>query len=279
MSFYSRMIGQVCPTSLMIREAFDRERIEADLAEASAFRPEAALCYASSAYTVARYLLDTGRTLPLRTVITSSEALLPHYIPTIERAFGCKVYDNYGCNDGGSWGAQCAERAGFHHDVERNIIEFTEGGRILATDLWNTAFPFLRYENGDAGAWLGGDCACGRQSPRFRIHGRAQDLLVTPTRILAPAMVSQTLLYRGLDAARVVQHSATEVEVLIVANDTFTAEGFRADQEVLEAILEGMRVRYTFVDEIPSSLSGKLRVSVNLSGIGPERVLGKPTGG
>lgn len=271
--FFSRNAGLVADTSLIFREPFDRRTIEAQLAETREFKPRAFYGYASSAYILARYLRERGRRLPLGTVVTTSEPLLPEWIEPIETAFETKVYDNYGCNEGGSWGAQCAERRGFHHDFERNIIEFVDG-RMLATDLWNTAFPFIRYENGDSGRWLEEGCACGRQSPRFEIAGRMSDLIITPTQVVGPTSLGSGFAYNGIVAARVVQHSARDVEVLIVANDSFTDEGYSERREMLLRRLDGMNVAFRFVDSIPTSYSGKHRVSINLSGLTPDKLLG-----
>lgn len=156
--------------------------------------------------------MRTGRTLPVRTVITTSEPLSPGWRVVIEQAFEATVYDNYGCNDGGAWGAQCWERRGFHHDFERSVIQF-EDGELITTVLWNTAFPFIRYRNGDAGCWIDGGSPCRRHAPRFTISGRAQDLIVTPTRIISPTTLSQVLLHEGLDDARVVQHARRSIEI------------------------------------------------------------------
>ena len=268
--------SQLCETQLRLGRAFDIERIEEDLQRVLEFQPEAAYCTPSLAFTVAKYLAQTERTLPVQTMVSTAEPLFPEYRAAIEAAFSCQVYDNYGCNEGGSWGAQCGQRQGFHHDFERNVIEFVDG-RMVATDLWNTGFPFLRYENGDVGNWLGGTCACGRQSPRFAINGRTSDLIVTPRRVLTPSAINAPLQYEGLNDARLIQHSATEVEVLLVKNGSFTRQGFRAAQIWLAELLgQEMQLQYRFVDEIPSALSGKHRVSVNLSGIQPDSVWLRP---
>jgi phenylacetate-CoA ligase len=260
------------PNTLNITRPFDPSRVEEDLERMRAFEPQAGYILASAAHLLARYLLETGRTFPLRSVITSAEMLYPEQRAAIEAAFECPVFDNYGCNDGGAWGAECAKHTGFHQDVERAFIEVVDG-RMVATDLWNTAFPFIRYENGDAGGWRTGSCDCGRSSPRFSISGRTADLIITPTQVVFPSFMNRALLHEALLDARVIQHSATEVEVLLVPSQLY-GDAARAELDAnLDGLLEGMDVTVRIVEAIPPTASGKHRVSVNRSGITAEDVL------
>ncbi|HVM12386.1 MAG TPA: hypothetical protein VM638_07925 [Actinomycetota bacterium] len=275
-SFYSRNIGTVSERALILRESLEAGRVETELEEVRAFGPEAAYCYASSAFMVASYLLDTGQTLPLRTVVTTGDQLLPEYVPVIERAFGCRVWDNFGCNDGGVWGAQCEERSGFHHDAERSILEVVDG-RLVATDLWNSAFPFLRYAIGDAGAWLEGDCPCGRGSPRFTAQGRLYDVIVGPTAALAPPAATAMFRVDGLADFRIVQTDPRTVEVLVVRASGFDAGGFDRGIQALREALPGMEVVPRFVETIAPTTSGKRRIVENRTGLSPASVWGGPT--
>jgi hypothetical protein len=75
------------------------------------------------------------------------------------------------------------------------------------------------------------------------------------------------LLYEGLDDIRVVQTTAADVEVSLIKNESFTTQGFRAARETLLNLLDGTNVKFTFVDQIPPTLSGKRRVIVNESGL------------
>jgi phenylacetate-CoA ligase len=250
------------PAALRVPEPIAPGDDEA-LARIDAFAPDGAYGYASHAYLLARELLRRGRRLPLAACVTTSEPLLPPWREVIEEAFCCTVYDNFGCNDGGVWGAQCECRAGFHQDVERGVLEF-DGTGMVATDLWNTAFPFFRYRTGDAGSWIAGDCICGRTSPRFAIQGRVTDMLVTPQGPAGPTYVSTHFLYAGVDAIRIVQRAPDDVELLYVPNGGFEAEEFDAALDGLSEALYGLRPLPRRVDAIPPTLSGKQRVSVNL---------------
>lgn len=264
-SFYSRVIGEITSDSLIIREAFDLNRIQEDLERIKNYKPQFAYCYSSSAFAMAQYLLKTGSSLPLEGVIVTSEQLLPHYIPVIEKAFQCKVFNNYGCNDGGAWGAECHERSGLHQDFERSIIEFDDNGRMLVTDLWNYGMPFIRYENGDAGEWLNKTCRCGRAMPLFKVTGRVSDHICTPTQIFAPTTVSQLLKYEYFADIQVIQHSTTHIEIFYVRNPQYALSQC---QEILAAFvshLENIEVTITETDFIPKPASEKRRICINKS--------------
>ncbi|NLP52713.1 phenylacetate--CoA ligase family protein [Bacillus sp. RO1] len=146
--------------------------------------------YASAAYELASYAIKHRvNGVKLQSVITTSEVLLPRYRKTIEEAFDCKVYDQYGANDGGVTCFECNQHAGLHIGSERCIVEIIdengntvpdgEEGRIVLTDLDNYAMPFIRYEVGDIGAITHEECQCGRGLPRLLyIKGRERDFII-----------------------------------------------------------------------------------------------------
>jgi phenylacetate-CoA ligase len=256
--------GALFPATLQLPEPLDRRRVPEYLAEIDAFAPDAIYGYTSNVYFLAEELLARGRMLPLRACVVSSETLVPEWRDVMERAYGCPVYDNYGCNDGGIWGAQCEHRLGFHQDVDRAVLEFDERGRMIATDLWNTAFPFFRYATGDEGGWLDGPCACRRTTPRFRVRGRSADMIITPAGPRGPTQISMALMYPGVDAVRLLQHALDDLELLYVPNRRFVESDFHASLERLVVELGGLVPRLHRVEEIPRSVAGKHRVSVNL---------------
>lgn len=91
------------------------------------------------------HIMTTGSTLPIA------------YRTEIEKAFGCDIIDSYSCEGT----ANCYEttaRDGYHITQYYGIIEvlddddqpITDGiGRVVSTDLWNFAHPFIRYDTQD----------------------------------------------------------------------------------------------------------------------------------
>ncbi|WJV47462.1 acyl-CoA reductase [Streptomyces flavofungini] len=104
--------------------------------------------------------------------------------------FGVKVVRSaiYGSNDLGPMGYQCDHAAGaVHHlfttQLDLEILDRTadrpapadEPGRLVFTPRTRLGQRLDRYETGDLGRWIPGDCACGRRTPRFELLGRYGD--------------------------------------------------------------------------------------------------------
>lgn len=92
-----------------------------------------------------RHIMTTGSTLPLA------------YRNTIERAFGCDVIDSYSC-EGTPNTYETKDHDGYHVTKFYGIIEVLDNnnspisdgiGRVVSTDLWNLAHPFIRYDTQD----------------------------------------------------------------------------------------------------------------------------------
>jgi phenylacetate-CoA ligase len=122
-------------------------------------RPVLLESYVDAAESLAEFINMSNRRLKYspRGVITSAGTLFPDWREDIERAFGCPVYNRYGCREAGdiacSRGAEALYVNPFTHVVEvvdadgRRIARGT--GRILVTALNNLSMPLIRYDIGD----------------------------------------------------------------------------------------------------------------------------------
>lgn len=110
--------------------------------------------YVSSIYMLADFALKNNISIQLKSAFVTSEMLFENQRKCIQTAFKCDVYDNYSLYDGG---VSAYEMKGIGRiiDMERAYMEIdqSEGneGRILATQFYNTVFPFIRYDTGDIG--------------------------------------------------------------------------------------------------------------------------------
>ncbi|MFA7329559.1 MAG: hypothetical protein WC326_00665 [Candidatus Delongbacteria bacterium] len=127
----------------------------------------------------------------LRAVWSTSTPLPASLRHKMERAFGCPVYDQYGCGEVFWLACECREQAGLHVFASRRTIEAVDGqdrpqpagewGDLLITDHENRVFPIIRYRNGDRGRLLAGACPCGRSLPLMdSVKGRISDALRLP---------------------------------------------------------------------------------------------------
>lgn len=124
-----------------------------------------------------------ARSLDLRGVLLSGDAVTKALRSGIESGFGCPVFVHYGLTECGLGGAvECDERCGSHmreadliHEiVDRGGRELPPGswGEIVITTLTREAMPLLRYRTGDEGRVIAGPCACGSVLSRIELRGR-----------------------------------------------------------------------------------------------------------
>lgn len=141
------------------------------------FKPSIVRGYASSLYYVARYIEANALTINKpKAVVSSTEILHARMRETIERVFGCKVFDSYGCREVSQIATECEAHCGLHIVFENQYVEL-DGQDIIITNLNNYVMPFIRYRVGDLAEKIEtGSCSCGRNSPRiFNLIGRDND--------------------------------------------------------------------------------------------------------
>lgn len=235
--------------------------------------------YASSIYFFARWLEENDVSVPaLDAVFTTAEKLFPHARMTIERVFGCRVYDNYGLNDGGISAFECSEHAGLHIDSERGLMEIVdrndrpinEGeGRILATSLYNFAMPFIRYDTGDAGVVADDICPCGRPYPLLKeILGRQQEMLFTPGGGSVHGGFINHIFWQfpHVKEFQVVQKEIGTLIINIVPEPSFEEKEMDEMRMLLDSQGKGWDVQFRLVDEIDRSRAGKYKYIINEMG-------------
>jgi phenylacetate-CoA ligase len=190
---------------------------EADLKEIILFmnrqRPLFVRGYASSIALLAHFLVDNPHlalNYQLKGIFTTAEMLSISQRTLIEKAFNAKVFDQYGLNDGGISAYENGELDGFLIDTERSIIEavdeknlplFDTPGTLLATSLYNYAFPFLRYDTGDMGVIS--DDSLKKTSNRLllkRLLGRSTDYIKINNKVIGSPVL--TVLMGKLDVKK-----------------------------------------------------------------------------
>lgn len=139
--------------------------------------------YASAIHRLARFIIDSKLTprTRLRAVMCTAEVMTPAMRVDIEHALGVPCFNQYGCNDAGVSAFECELRDGLHLITPRCFAEVLEDGRLIATDLSNTAMFLPRYDTGDRVRMSGRRCPCGRGLPLIEeVLGRQNDLVVDP---------------------------------------------------------------------------------------------------
>lgn len=243
-------------------------------AEIDAFRPEVVVGYVGPLVRMAEWILASGHAIHRpQSVLGAAEALHPAQRATLEQAFGCPVFNTYGCREFMLIASECERRDGLHMTADHLRVEL-DGlrttpagepvGEVVVTDLHNYGMPFMRYVNGDLATPHDGACACGRGLPLLRrIDGRKLDTLRTPAGHLLPGeyIVYAFLGVTGVRQYQVVQREPTALDIRLVPGEGFgEADVAKIRAEITKAIGAAMELRFHLVDEIPPSASGKRRV-------------------
>ena len=248
------------------------------------FRPDIIRGYSSSVYLMAKYLNKRGlrQVLP-RAVITSAESLDRFQRETIEKAFGCPVFDYYGSREVGSMAAECEKHNGYHVSAENVVMEYVkngenvssgEEGEIIVTNLRNFGMPFIRYAIGDVGKPSTEVCSCGRGLPLMAsIEGRISQFMavydkqsgrVIPVSSAAPGPLSMVLMNVPIERYQIVQESLSHLTIKAVKGKGYLQKHSDYVINSLRNIFgDDLDIDFEFLDDLPPLPSGKRSVFIS----------------
>lgn len=259
----------------------DNEKVKNYVHQIIKFKPKFIRGYPSSIAIIANYLLenDIHEIKPLA-IMTTAETLFKSNRKVISDAFGCDVFDQCGCNDGGENLCECKEHVGYHIGIERAIHEFVneanepvsnnEIGHIILTDLWNYAMPLIRYDAGDMGTPTDEMCPCGRGLPLIKsFEGRSIDQIVLPDGKLIPGLtLTDALEMYGMEDKireyQIIQEEVNKFTINIVKNEGYTTESSAEIHNFFMGHLgASVNVKIDFVDAIPRTNANKRRIVIS----------------
>lgn len=229
-------------------------------------RPTIVRSYPAPLYLLAQYRNDHPEyTFTPQHLMTTGSTLPEAHRETIERAFGCDVIDSYSC-EGVPNVYETTAHDGYHITEYYGIIEVLDEhdqpvvdgiGRVVSTDLWNYAMPFMRYDTQDLVEVQNGRIC--------RIVGRDSDVLVSDDgEIFTNHNFSHFFLYEidAVDTYQIVKHKDQSVTFRLVVNPRYNAdvEAYIIQHWGFEL---GFPVRVEVVDEIPLMDNNKRMIIIN----------------
>jgi phenylacetate-CoA ligase len=147
--------------------------------------------YVGALERVADYILKNNLKINTLKLIWSTAAPLHKNTRIkLEKAFNCKIMNQYGCNEVANIAIQCPHGNDLHINYDcvhmdvvdkigQSIVE--EEGDILVTNLYSYVFPLIKYRLGDKGALSTNRCICGNLLPLLKeVKGRISDAVYTP---------------------------------------------------------------------------------------------------
>jgi phenylacetate-coenzyme A ligase PaaK-like adenylate-forming protein len=121
-------------------------------------------------------------------IMTGGEYLSDDLRKRLAETFNCYVQTSYSCTEGGTVACECTHQH-FHINDDWLIVEPVDkdgnpvadgvlSDKILLTNLYNYAQPFIRYEVTDRVIMHHESCPCGNPSPWIELEGRTDDITV-----------------------------------------------------------------------------------------------------
>ena len=241
------------------------------------YRPEVIVAYVGPLVRLAQWLLATGRKIHRpQSIIGAAEALHEFQREILEQAFGCPAFNTYGCREFMLIASECEQRHGLHVNADHLVVELQQAksaqastgtGEVVITDLFNYGMPFIRYVNGDTATASTSACSCGRGLPLLSsVGGRVLDAIRTPEGHVLPGEFFPHMLkdVPGLQRFQLVQRRLDQLDLSIVRGADFDDAGLAyIRREVAKVLGDSVKLNCHFVDDIPLTPSGKLRVTVS----------------
>lgn len=161
-----------------------------------------------------------------------------------------------------NWASYYIEILDLHEDIP---VPYGEIGRIVITDLYNTATPMIRYDTGDIGVMcLSNDPE--NQLPMLQsVHGRMSDVLYNTKGEMINPFKFHGLICQYPEVGQIQFIQKGKRRYLIKLNNK---NNFVREQEFINSVYNCVGkdaiVQIQYVNEIPLLKSGKRKVTINL---------------
>jgi len=238
------------------------------------YKPVLLQGYASILAELARYVLDHKIRMPdtLLGVFSTAEVLYDWQRELMERAFQCKVFNQYGSREIPNIACEC--RHGNQHIFTDMIylesLNFDHEDRLVITSLTNRVMPFIRYEIGDSGKLKEGICACGSPFPMMEMGlCRSNDIIKTRSgKSIYPSYFIHLLDgLTDIKQYQFIQSAPDKITLNLVSPSGLSAETLNSLRaRVRRDVDENMVLEINHVDEIKRTISGKHRFVISNPG-------------
>jgi phenylacetate-CoA ligase len=214
----------------------------------------------------------------LKVCIVTSEMLFESDKILLEKTLGVPVINEYGAsevdliafqNQQGEWLVNAETCLVEIVDEEGNVLPYGQEGRIIVTQLYNKAMPFIRYEVGDYGIL---DPKSTPQKPILqKLIGRTNDVIKLPSGKRAAGMAFYSITKALFDDQTAVkefvikQTKLDTFEIEYVSEVAFTDAQKQHIYQVISDFLEPhLRLEYIQKSSSSRTAQGKLKQFISL---------------
>ena len=242
------------------------------------FRPRYLYSYPNALNWFASYLLDHGydsNETGVEVIICTGELLLPQQKAIIEKAFRCRVINEYGSTENGIIAFECPD-GGFHLTNQILFVECVDPqgrpvpngqyGEIVVTEFQSRKISFLRYRIGDIGRIINDKCPCGRPFPLLDNQvGRIDSFIITPDGAKVYDAILAYVFKEDFAQFRVFQETVNLLKINYIPAHSLTEAGIhRLEKKLRSHLGNKLNIQFQKVNSIPSDPSGKLRYFTGL---------------
>lgn len=243
-------------------------------------RVEAMVGYVSSLSLLSNFIrdrqVDCSR-FRIKSITPISETMPAAMREQLAQQFSCHVCALYGAEEFGTIGVQLKGTEEYFIDTSEAVFEVLkldedvpaedgEVGRLVITDLYNYAFPLIRYDNGDAVVRRTERLPGGRCRQYFtQIYGRKSDLIYgTDGKPRSPHFITNKMWgIEHITQWKFVQTDRMAYKFVLNADRSKIDEAYLCSM-VRDGLGEGASISFEYVDEIPVLRSGKRKHVENL---------------
>lgn len=223
-------------------------------------KPHFIRSYPSPLYLLARYRNNhSNYRFSPRHIMTTGSTLTEDYRNEIKKAFGCDIIDSYSC-EGTPNVYETPSHDGYTISGYYGIIEVLDDdnkpvvngvGRVVSTNLWNFAHPFVRYDTQDLVEVKGGRI--------IRIMGRQCETLVEANGTLLTVHNFTHYFsdnFPSVDGWQVVKLKDGNIRFRLVVNKLFSPDD---EQNIINhwSSCTGREISLEIVDKLPLMSNNK----------------------
>ena len=227
------------------------------------YKPKVIYGYSGIILKFSIYLIENKLVLPsVKIVVSTSEKLKNHEI--IEKAFNCKVHDQYGCREVIAVGIELGT-GGMIFTDDIVVVNTNSSHHLLLTPLFSYGFPLINYKVGDIGEIKNTEEINSHYPfPKMDLQiGRMSDYFLKENN----NRISTVAFSEKLDACnfkieehQIIQKNYKEFEINFVPEENTDLEKYYKDVTLcLESFFgKDLEIKFIGVLNIPIEKSGKL---------------------
>jgi phenylacetate-CoA ligase len=232
--------------------------------------------YAVSYFLLGRLILEQNlKVPPLKAIITTSEKVTPEMKEVMERAFGCRVYEEYSTVENAVFASEC-ENGNLHFSPDVGVVELLrpdgrpcepgEEGEVVTTCLMREYQSLVRFRLGDVARFDAKPCLCGRGMPVLKeVVGRLEDVVIGPDGRQMVRFHGIFINQPEIREGQIVQEAIDRIRVKVVPVGNLSGV---TSNEIVRRVHQRLGTQVAVIVEpvktIPRTSAGKYRAVVSL---------------